>query len=29
MMKDRKKIKRLSAIVLSTQHDEDISYQES
>ena len=26
--KDRKKIKRLSAIVLSTQHDEDISYQD-
>ena len=25
--KDRKKIKRLSAIVLSTQHDENISYQ--
>jgi len=26
--KDRKKIKRLSAIVLSSQHDEDISYKE-
>ena len=26
--KDRKKIKRLSAIVLSTQHDEDVSYQD-
>ena len=25
---ERKKIKRLSAIVLSTQHDEDVSYQE-